>query len=171
MRNNSQQEIPENALRSALGRFPTGVAVVTTVAANGQPAGMTINSFGSVSLQPALISWCIARESASYAAFIEAGSFAVSILSEEQAELAMRFATRGANKFADIPLRRRAAPLVPDACAWFECESYRKLVLGDHAMLVGKVIDFSVNGARPLVFAGGRLQELAPNVETAALAA
>ena len=170
MGNSSQQDRQVNALRSALGRFSTGVAVVSAIAENGQPVGMTINSFGSVSLQPALVSWCIDRESASYAAFIDCSAFSISILSEEQAELALRFATRGADKFADIPLRRRRAPWIPDACAWFECESYRRIVLGDHAMLIGKVTDFSISGARPLVFAGGRLQELAPSFE-ASLAA
>lgn len=165
MGDNSQDDNQVRALRSAFGRFPTGVAIVTALGENGEPVGMTISSFNTVSLAPALISWCIDLGAASYPAFSGAGKFSVSVLSEEQAELALRFATRGANKFHDIPPTRHEAPLIPDACAWFKCETLRTIVLGDHAMLIGKVIGFSTSSARPLVFAGGRLQELAAEVE------
>jgi flavin reductase (DIM6/NTAB) family NADH-FMN oxidoreductase RutF len=171
MDHNSQDEAQARALRAALGRFPTGVAVVTALADNLLPVGMTISSFNSVSLSPAVISWCIDRDAASYATFSRARAFSVSVLSEDQAELAMRFATRGANKFHDIPVEHRTAPLIPDACAWFECETCHSVILGDHAMLIGKVIDFSASGARPLVFAGGRLRELAPEVDSLTRAA
>jgi flavin reductase (DIM6/NTAB) family NADH-FMN oxidoreductase RutF len=166
MDHNSQNDSQAGALRVAFSRFPTGVAVVTALAENRLPVGMTISSFNSVSLSPALISWCIDRDAASYAAFSRARAFSVSVLSDDQAELAQRFATRGANKFHDIPVEHRAAPLIPDACAWFKCETCHSVILGDHAMLIGKVINFSDNGARPLVFAGGRFQELAADLGT-----
>jgi flavin reductase (DIM6/NTAB) family NADH-FMN oxidoreductase RutF len=171
MDHNSQDETQARALRAALGRFPTGVAVVTALTDNLLPVGMTISSFNSVSLSPALISWCIDRDAASYATFSRVRAFSVSVLSQNQAELAMRFATRGANKFHDIPLTHEREPLIPDACAWFRCEAFHRVILGDHAMLIGSVVDFSASGGRPLVFAGGRFQELATEVESLTWAA
>ena len=171
MSKNSKSDNQARALRSAFGRYPTGVAIVTALGKDRQPVGMTISSFNSVSLTPALISWCIDVDAGSYASFNEASNFSVSVLSEDQAELALRFATCGANKFHDIPLTHDGEPLIPDACAWFRCEAFHRVILGDHAMLIGSVVDFSASGGRPLVFAGGRFQELATEVESLTWAA
>jgi flavin reductase (DIM6/NTAB) family NADH-FMN oxidoreductase RutF len=171
MENENRKDTQQGALRSAFGRFPTGVAIVTALTEDKNPVGMTISSFNSVSLAPALVSWCIDRSAASYMSFTEASEFSISVLSENQAELAMRFATRGANKFHDITPTRREAPLIADACAWFKCETFRRIPLGDHAMLIGRVIDFSASNARPLIFAGGRLRELVPDTELVTRAA
>ncbi len=159
------------SFRGALGQFPTGVAVVTALTENLEPVGMTINSFNSVSLAPALISWCIDHKSASYRSFAMAKNFAVTLLSEDQAELAMRFATRGANKFRGIEIDANDAPIIPNGCAWFKCETSHSISLGDHTMLVGKVIDFAKNPAQPLVFKGGQFQQLVPTGEVATQAA
>jgi len=161
----------KHALRGSLGQFPTGVAIVTALAENRQPVGMTINSFSSVSLSPALISWSIDHQSASYKAFAEAKSFAVTVLAEDQADLAIRFATRGANKFRGIETCRDDAPVIPNGCAWFKCETYRSILLGDHTMLVGKVIEFAKNPIPPLVFKGGQFQQLAHSTEVMTQAA
>jgi len=149
------------ALRAALGQFATGVAIVTAVDQNGRPVGMTINSFSSVSLTPALVSWCIDRRVASYAAFTKARSFALTVLSVDQADLALRFATRGADKFRGIEIDDGQAPVIANACAWFRCESYRSIALGDHQMLIGKVSEFGNNDLQPLVFESGQFQQLA----------
>jgi len=156
-----------NALRGSLGQFPTGVAIVTALAENLQPVGMTINSFNSVSLTPALISWCIDHRSASYRAFAKANSFTVTVLAEAQADLAMRFATPRANKFRGIEIDCDDAPVIPNGCAWFKCETYRSILLGDHTMLVGKVIEFGRTPLQPLLFKGGQFQQLAPSAEVA----
>ena len=161
----------KHRLRGSLGQFPTGVAIVTALDENRQPVGMTINSFSSISLSPALISWCIDRQSASYRTFVKAKSFTVTVLAEDQADLAMRFATRGANKFRGIEACRNDAPVIPNGCAWFKCETYRSILLGDHAMLVGKVIEFAKNQIPPLVFKGGQFQQLAQSAEFATQAA
>jgi flavin reductase (DIM6/NTAB) family NADH-FMN oxidoreductase RutF len=166
---NSREEIV--LLRGTLGQFPTGVAIVTALDENRQPVGMTINSFSSISLSPALISWCIDQQSASYRTFVKAKSFTVTVLAEDQADLAMRFATRGANKFRGIEACRNDAPVIPNGCAWFKCETYRSILLGDHAMLVGKVIEFAKNQIPPLVFKGGQFQQLAQSAEVATQAA
>ncbi len=155
------------SLRSTLGQFPTGVAIVTALAENHQPVGMTINSFNSVSLTPALVSWCIDHQAVSYATFTKTKSFAVTVLAENQAELAQRFATRGANKFRGIDIIGNAVPIIPHGCAWFKCETYRSILLGDHMMLVGKIVEFAKNPVQPLVFKGGQFQQLAQIAEVA----
>ena len=162
--NNSDER---HALRGSLGQLPTGVAIVTALAENLQPVGMTINSFNSVSLTPALISWCIDRQSASYEAFAKAKSFTVTVLAEAQTDLAMRFATPRADKFRGIEIDRNDAPVIPNGCAWFKCETYRSILLGDHTMLVGKVIEFGKTPVQPLIFKGGQFQQLARGAEIA----
>jgi flavin reductase (DIM6/NTAB) family NADH-FMN oxidoreductase RutF len=159
------------SLRAALGQFATGVAIVTTLDQDQQPVGMTINSFSSVSLTPALVSWCIDRRAASYATFAQARRFALTVLAADQADLALRFATRGADKFRGIEIHDRQAPVIANACAWFRCESYRSIALGDHRMLVGRITEFGNNDLQPLVFRGGQFQQLAAAEALAARAA
>ncbi len=122
---------------------------------------MTINSFSSVSLMPALVSWCIDQRAASYATFIGASHFALTVLAADQADLALRFATRGVDKFRGIEIDDGQAPVIANACAWFRCESHRSIELGDHQMLVGKVTEFGNNDRQPLVFRNGQFQQLA----------
>jgi len=150
------------ALRATLGQFATGVAIVTALDQEQQPVGMTINSFSSVSLTPALVSWCIDERAASYATFARARRFALTVLAADQAELALRFATRGADKFRGIDVDDGQAPVIANACAWFRCDSYRSIALGDHRMLVGRITEFGNSELQPLVFRGGQFQQLAP---------
>lgn len=161
----TQQDERILELRTALGQYPTGVAIVTTAVKNSPAVGMTINSFASVSLTPALISWCIDHGAASYEAFVNATGFTISILEAGQADIATRFATRGVDKFKDIELELMNAPVIPGACAWFKCETFTAIPLGDHTMLIGKIMDFSRNSASPLVFGGGSFRQLAPHTE------
>lgn len=150
------RNIDTGALRNTLGSFPTGVAVVTTAPTGLAPAGMTINSFHSISLEPALIGWCIARDAASYGTFSHCSQFTLSFLDEMQQALAKRFATRGADKFAGLDTDDLAGPVIPGACAWLRCRLYRQVVLGDHLQLIGQVTEFGQPGGRPMVFARGR---------------
>ena len=150
-------------LRNALGRFTTGVAIVTALGDDAEPVGMTINSFGSVSLEPALVSWCIDRRAASYETFVNAGHFSITLLAQHQAELAMRFATRGADKSRDIEIGDDAAPVIAGSCAWFKCDRYRSIPLGDHTMLVGEILEFAQYPVAPLVFSGGSFRQLQPD--------
>jgi flavin reductase (DIM6/NTAB) family NADH-FMN oxidoreductase RutF len=141
-------------LRRCLGQFPTGVAVVTAFTNDHDhyPVGITINSFGSLSLNPALVSWCIDCRSASYRAFCEAKTFTVTILSEQQTKTAALFATRGADKFASIDLEGQYPPVIPGGAAWFHCQVESSLPMGDHRMIIGKVTQFDKTDAAPLVF-------------------
>jgi unspecific monooxygenase len=155
-------------LRAALGRFATGVAIVTALTDDRPPVGMTINSFASVSLSPPLVSWCLDRSASSHDAFAGARQFAVTVLAEEQSGLAMRFARRGADKFRDIEVRRDSPPVIPGGCAWFVCDSHCTIPLGDHLMLIGRVVEFGARPGRPLVFADGRFQDMSRPSERAA---
>lgn len=157
--------------RSALGQFPTGVAIVTALADNLQPVGMTINSLSSISMTPALISWSIDHGSASYEIFSKARNFAITVLAEDQVDLALRFATRGANKFRDIDIDSNDAPVIPNGCAWFKCETYRSILLGDHTMLVGEVVEYDKNPLQPLVFKGGQFQHSTQSTDVTTRAA
>lgn len=157
---NSFKSSDKRALRRSLGQYPTGVAVVTTVDEAGRCSGMTINSFSSISMNPPLVAWCVDRSAGSYRAFERCGSYTISVLAENQADIARRFATAGADKFADIATTdtcpdEPGALQIPGACAWLHCTVYRRLVVGDHLMLIGEVQAFNAADRRPLVFARG----------------
>lgn len=151
------------ALRDALGHYATGVAIVTATGDEGTPVGMTINSFTSVSMTPPLVAWCVDRRAASYRIFAGATRFSISVLAAHQADLARRFATRGEDKFRDINWRT-SAPVMEGSCAHFCCETYSRVLLGDHLMLVGKVTDFDSRATSPLLFARGEFQSLPATV-------
>ena len=158
-------------LRTALGRFPTGVAIVTALSEDARPVGMTINSLTSISLAPALLAWSIDRRAASYEAFTRSERFTVTVLAETQTDLAMRFATRGADKFCGLDVDHGGMPVIPNACAWFHCDTWRRIPLGDHTMLVGEIIDHHHSGQAPLLFLDGQLQQQAPALPANSLAA
>lgn len=101
--------------RQALGRFATGVTIVTTRAADGTPVGMTANSFNSVSMDPPMVLWSLARTARSLPAFSQATHWNVHILANDQEALSNRFAKAGEDKFAGLVLDDSAggAPLIP----------------------------------------------------------
>ena len=153
-----QKEDSGRLLRDTLGRFPTGVAIVTAMTDKHRPVGMTINSLTSISLDPALLAWSIDQRAASYETFTRAGGFAVSVLAQSQADLARRFATRGIDKFDGLDIESGDAPIIPDACAWFRCQTWQSFQLGDHRQLVGKIVDYGHSDLPPLLFLSGQFQ-------------
>lgn len=144
--------------RRALSCFATGVAVATTVDANGVPAGITISSFNSVSLDPPLVLWSIAIDSYSYEAFINAEYFAVNVLTVDQQDLSVRFAQRGLDKFKDIDFRGglHGLPIFPEYAACFECRTEHIYDGGDHKIIVGRVLKLEDCESDPLIFYRGR---------------
>ena len=144
--------------RDALGTFATGVTIVTTRSAAGEDIGLTANSFNSVSLDPPMVLWSLAKKSLSLPAFLESGYFAVHVLSASQEALSLTFATRGAEKFAGLEIRRGAgdAPLLPGCSALFQCRTAFTYEGGDHVIFVGAVESFEHFERPPLVFHGGR---------------
>ena len=151
------------ALRDTLGHFATGVTVVTTLDASGQPVGMTVNSFNSVSLDPALILWSIDRSSLSYAAFTQCERFVVHVLKGDQQHVSNLFAGRGADKFGQVKWYQgpQNIPQLDDCAALFHCRRAQNIEGGDHTILLGEVLEFSAGGGEPLVFHRGRYRALA----------
>ncbi|MEY4695579.1 MAG: hypothetical protein RIT14_7 [Pseudomonadota bacterium] len=149
------------ALRDALGRYATGVTVVTCHGADG-PVGITANSFASVSLDPALVLWSIARASSRYAQFAAAQAFAIHILAEDQGDLAARF-TRGGAGFDGLAWQEgpTGAPLIPGTLARFDCRLHAAHDGGDHLILLGRVARAALRTAPPLVFSQGQYARLA----------
>lgn len=151
--------------REALGRFATGVTVITTADANGQPIGMTVNSFTSVSLEPPLLLWCPARVSRRHDAFAAAKAWSVHVLGADQTDLSLRFTRGGAGFDGLMPdLSPEGVPLLPAAAARFDCRAHACHPGGDHSILVGEVARVTIAGPadRPLVFVAGRFASLAP---------
>lgn len=144
--------------RVALGQFATGVTVITTIDEEGSPVGVTASSFNSVSLDPPLVLWSLARNARSMQAFQNSGYFCVHVLAASQEELSGRFATAGADKFAgqDWTAGHGDVPLLPDFAARFQCRTTHMYEGGDHLIFVGEVLDFERHDEPPLVFQGGR---------------
>lgn len=144
--------------RQALGRFATGVTIVTALGPDG-PVGMTVNSFSSVSLTPPLVLWCPARSSARHDIFANAKAWSIHLLGSEQTDLALRF-TRGGTGFEGLELAssNEGAPVIPGTAARFDCTAYACHEGGDHSILVGEVQCCTTAGPADqlLVFAAGR---------------
>lgn len=141
-----------------MARVPTGVTVVTTRGLDGGPLGLTVNSFTSVSLDPALVLVCIGRASASRDALLAAGAFVVNVLSASQSGLAVRFAADpSAGRFDGVAWRPGpgGAPVLSGVAAWLACSLEIAYEAGDHSVLVGRV-DAAEAGTEPsLVFYRG----------------
>ena len=145
-------------LRRALGQYATGVTVVTTADASGQPFGMTANSFTSVSLNPPLVLWAAARSSPSLVAFETASRFAVNVLASDQHHLSRQFSTSGADKFDGVRLRPGELPLLEGTVAHFVCRRLRqqgRIEAGDHVLFLGEIESYDAPGGEPLVFHSG----------------
>jgi 3-hydroxy-9,10-secoandrosta-1,3,5(10)-triene-9,17-dione monooxygenase reductase component len=161
---NAPAALDTKALRTALGRFATGVTVVTCRDEHDQPRGLTVNSFTSVSLDPPLILWSLRRHSPSLEAFERATHFAINVLSEEQVEVSRHFASAAPDKFVACPGHWTpglgGAPVLGGASAVLECERYQSLDAGDHRILLGQVKNFHDRGLAALVFQGGHYRLL-----------
>ncbi len=157
-----ESEFSSGDFRNALGSFTTGVTVVTTKGVDGADTGLTANSFNSVSLDPPMILWSLAKSSLSLPAFTAAKHFAVHILASEQQMISARFAKRGADKFAELDIERGPddIPLLPDCAARFVCETAYRYEGGDHIIFVGRVVRFDHWDRSPLLFHSGQYGRL-----------
>jgi len=141
--------------RQALGRFVTGVTVVTTDSPLGA-VGLTVNSFASVSLEPPLVLWCPSRSSKRFASFANAAHFSIHVLGEEQLPLSRKFAS-GAGLFDDLQpdWTPEGVPVLPGTLARFDCALHARHDGGDHVIVVSLVLRASFRPGAPLVFSGG----------------
>jgi flavin reductase (DIM6/NTAB) family NADH-FMN oxidoreductase RutF len=151
--------------REVLGAFATGVTVITTVTGDGARLGTTASSFNSVSLDPPLVLFSIARNALSFVAWQRTKGFAVNILSEQQAAISTRFARPLTDKWSGLvaePGPVAGLPLLPGALASMECVSHARYDGGDHVIMVGRVVSLQRGrpGDRPLVFFASRYRAL-----------
>jgi flavin reductase (DIM6/NTAB) family NADH-FMN oxidoreductase RutF len=160
--------IEPKLFRQLLGCFPTGVAVITTRNAQGQPVGLTCNSFSSVSLEPPLVLFSLRTASSLLGTFTEAGNFAINILAQNQDALSGRFASsKIADKFDGVAWRpgRLGTPLIDDCLASFECDVYARHEAGDHVIFIGEVRHMADGSAdHALVFYKGAYMMLAESL-------
>jgi 3-hydroxy-9,10-secoandrosta-1,3,5(10)-triene-9,17-dione monooxygenase reductase component len=152
------------ALRSALGRFTTGVTIITCRGTAGERIGLTANSFNALSLAPPLVLWSLRRESPNLAAFEAATHFAVNVLAEAQVDLSRRFAAPlgDESKFDEGSWSAGlgGAPVLAGCTAVFECERVAVHDGGDHRLFIGRVLRLADIATAPLVFQGGRYHML-----------
>lgn len=133
------------AFRTALGRFPTGVTVVTARGPKGRPIGLTANSFNSVSLEPPLVLWSLAKAAIVRSIFEGADYYAVNVLAADQIGVSRQFASRSQDRFQGIDWRpgMGGAPLIAGSAAHFECRNLYRYEGGDHLIFVGEVERFA----------------------------
>jgi flavin reductase (DIM6/NTAB) family NADH-FMN oxidoreductase RutF len=154
----------EREFRQALGRFATGVTVVTCDSALG-PLGITANSFASVSLDPPLVLWCPARSSARFEAFTAAPHYAIHVVSDQQVDLCLRF-TRGGSDWEGVAWAPgpNGVPFLDGCLARFDCTRHAVHDGGDHAIVVGRVASlWRGTSGRPLLFADGTYGRFLPD--------
>lgn len=160
--------IEPTLFRQLLGCFPTGVAIITTRTADGRPAGLTCNSFSSVSLEPPLVLFSLRKASSLLGTFAEADAFAINILSERQDALSSRFASsKIADKFEGVAWRLGplGMPIIEDCLASFECSVHARHEAGDHDVFIGEVKHMSGGPAdQALVFYKGAYMMLAESL-------
>lgn len=158
------QTITDDVFRSAMASFATGVTVVTTVDGNREPFGLTATAFCSVSKSPPLCLVCVATSADPYPAMKETGCFAVNVLSHEQGELSVRFATHGIDKFSGVAWSagsETGCALLSGALVSIECLVETIVPAGDHDVFIGRIQAIHVGtGLDPLVYYRGRYAEL-----------
>lgn len=148
--------------RTVLGTFPTGVTVIAGLDGD-EPVGLAVGSFFSISLDPALVGFCVAKTSGSWPRIRTGGSFCVNVLAADQEDVCRTFATSGTDKFATIGWSSSAtgSPRINGVVAWIDCRLEVVHEAGDHDIVIGRVVDLAVErDTLPLVFLGGRYAAL-----------
>ena len=154
--------VSEETFRRVMGHFATGVTVVASRGPDGEPVGLTVNAFSSVSLDPPVVLICVHENADAHDPLLEAGHFGVSFLKTDQAELAFRFSREESEhrfremKVVDGPL---GSPIIPGALAWMECRVRQVCSGGDHSVILGDVVDCSSGEGDPLLFFRGSLMD------------
>ncbi|MFE3058729.1 flavin reductase family protein [Nocardia sp. NPDC059239] len=143
-----------DGFREAMSSFPSGVTIVTTTDADGQWWGFTATSFCSVSMDPPLVLVCLADTAQCHAAFQSAQRWSIHVIGGSHADLALRFATRGEDKFANAGFvaGEENIPVLGDVPVRLDCVEHTKVVAGDHTVLVGQVIGTDMSDSSPTVY-------------------
>ncbi len=160
------ENFDSDKFRKVLGHFPTGVTVITAAApqeeGGSKPAGFSVGSFASVSLDPPLVMFCAGNASQSWPEIKSAGHFCVNVLSDAQSEISNLFASKNVDKFENLKWRaaKSGAPVLEGAICWIDCEISDIYAAGDHQIVVGRVLDLDIDEAvvknqGPLIFYKG----------------
>ncbi|MEO8909652.1 MAG: flavin reductase family protein [Gemmatimonadaceae bacterium] len=154
--------VSPDEFRSVLGRFPSGVTVVTTKAADGSDSGMTVSAFCSVSLEPSLTLICIEKTASAYEALTTATGFVVNILSANQEQIARRFAIVDIDRFEGVGYSRsqKGFAVLDDVLGVIECSSVGRHDAGDHTIIVGEVESARADTGTPLLYYRGGYAQL-----------
>src|SRR5574337_32382 len=155
----SPPSFSKREFRAALSMFATGVTIVTARSPAGAPIGLTANSFNSVSLEPPLVLWSLARSAGALALLSGTSHYAVNILAADQKALAERFSVKGGDRWSGVAYADgvSGAPLLAGAAATFECFNRSRYEEGDHVIFVGEVEHCTHRaGVSPLLFHGAR---------------
>ncbi|CAA0119108.1 p-hydroxyphenylacetate 3-hydroxylase, reductase component [BD1-7 clade bacterium] len=156
--------LDQREFRNALGRFATGVCVITANPEGEAPIGMTVNSFGAVSLDPPLVLWSIQKDSECFPLFEKATQYGVNILSEDQQALSNQYAKKGQHDLVEGTFRQGSSgvAVLKDVMTSFECDIESRIDGGDHVILLGRVLEMTTHPAErnPLVFYAGKYREL-----------
>lgn len=163
----TEPETQSGRFRQVVGRFATGVTVVTTQVAD-LPHGMTVNAFASVSLEPLLVLVCVDRTASLHPLLEDSGSFAVTVLGADQEDLSIFFASSdrpaGAEQFTDVAWHAApvtGSPILDDGLAYLDCRVIESLPGGDHSVFLGEVADAgTLSDGDPLVFYESRYRRL-----------
>ncbi len=154
----------ESQFRDALGQFPTGVTVITSQSATGDPVGITVSSFNAVSLDPPLILFSVAKRCHSLRLLQDARAYAVNVLRGHQNEISDRFSKVNSEKWSGVKFcaGTTGSPILDSALAAYECEPYAEYDGGDHIIFVGRVVNIETDGeGQPLIFFRGAYGEFA----------
>jgi 3-hydroxy-9,10-secoandrosta-1,3,5(10)-triene-9,17-dione monooxygenase reductase component len=154
--------ITNDEFKLALGRFASGVTVVTTKDSSGELHGLTVSAFTSVSMNPPLILVCILKSTGSYSSFEESKSFVVNILEESQQQISNHFASHLDDKFSgqNYELNENRLPILADCLVNLECTLKHSYDGGDHTIFVGEVEKTTVRDGKPLVYSQGKYKEI-----------
>ncbi|HEY7898104.1 MAG TPA: flavin reductase family protein [Gemmatimonadaceae bacterium] len=151
-----------DAFRAVMGRFASGVTIVTATDESGEDHGMTVSAFASVSLEPPLIVVCIDQTASMHDTLIDIEYFAINILASTQEAIARRFAATGAQRFEGIGYRRgeNGAPILNDVLAYIECRRISSTTTGDHTVIIAETVATAMRDARPLLYYRGGFAQL-----------
>ncbi len=154
--------VDAETFRRACGKFATGIAIVTARGTDGQPHGLTVNSFTSVSLTPPLVLVCLDRECNLLLHFLPMGNFAIHLLRHDQEDISIRFAEWETGRFTGLDWKEGLAgvPVLAHALATLQCRTRELIEAGDHIILIGEVLQADYSEGLPLLYFSGAYQRL-----------
>lgn len=146
--------VSDEEFRLACGRFATGVCVASVLDSEGQPHGLTVNSFSSVSLEPPLVLICLGHAVTIIDLFRESKCFGISVLAADQQEVSEKFARKGSDRFDGVGWFRgeSGVPLLTGALATMECRVRHRVAAGDHDIFIGEMVRSAVSDGEPLIY-------------------